>query len=94
VAALVGNANVKHRFHHLGVLWWAAVGLCNGLAVLCMYAALGNGPVTLVAPLVSTYPLITLLFSAILLRQERVGLQTATGVTATVVGIALLLNSD
>src|SRR3954447_5261635 len=30
--------------------WFAGVGLCNGLAVLLMYAALARGPVSLVSP--------------------------------------------
>lgn len=94
MAALVSIRNVKHHFHRRGISWWIAVGLCNGVAVLCMYAALGQGPVILVAPLVSTYPLITLLFSAAFLRRERVGLQTAAGVIAAVGGITLLLISD
>jgi drug/metabolite transporter (DMT)-like permease len=30
-------------FDRRGALWFAAVGICNGLAVLAMYAALGKG---------------------------------------------------
>jgi drug/metabolite transporter (DMT)-like permease len=92
-AAFISNASVKHRVHRLGVSWWIAVGLCNGLAVFCMYAALRHGPVYLVAPLVSTYPLVTLLLSSVFLREEHVGLQTAAGVIAAVGGIGLLLIS-
>jgi len=44
-------------------LWFAAVGLCNGSAVLSMYTALGRGPITLIAPLIATHPLVTLLLS-------------------------------
>ena len=94
VAASVSNATVRQRFHRFGIFWWIAVGLCNGLAVLCMYVALRHGPVILVSPLVSTYPLITLLLSSLFLRQERVGLQTAAGVITAVGGIALLLISQ
>jgi drug/metabolite transporter (DMT)-like permease len=49
--------------------------------------------VILVAPLVATYPLVTLLLSSVFVREERVGLQTAAGVIAAVGGIALLLIS-
>jgi drug/metabolite transporter (DMT)-like permease len=94
VAALVGNRPDKHRVTCLGISWWTAVGLCNGLGVLCMYAALRHGPVIRVAPLVSTYPLITLLLSLIFLRQQRVGLRMAAGVIAAVGGVILLLISD
>src|SRR6266568_4787726 len=43
-----------------GVLWFVAVGICNGLGVLAMYAALNGGRVSVVSPLVATYPLFTL----------------------------------
>ena len=42
-----------------GLRWFAGVGACNGLAVLLMYAALARGPVSIVSPLVATYPLVT-----------------------------------
>lgn len=73
------------------VLWFAAVGLCNGAALTTMYAALSHGPVALVAPLVATYPLATLGFGAVLLRGVRVGPRVALGVAVTVAGVALLL---
>ncbi|EDP63560.1 hypothetical protein BAL199_07503 [alpha proteobacterium BAL199] len=74
-----------------GRLWFAAVGLCNGAAVVTMYAALARGPVALVAPLVATYPLATLAFGAVLLRSTRIGGRVAVGVAVTVAGVALLL---
>lgn len=73
------------------VLWFAAVGLCNGAALTTMYAALSHGPVALVAPLVATYPIATLGFGAVLLRSARVGPRVALGVAVTVAGVALLL---
>ena len=42
-----------------GKLWFACNGICNGIGTLLLYAALGAGPVSLVAPLVATYPLFT-----------------------------------
>ena len=74
-----------------GVLWFAVIGLSNGLAVIAMYAALNRGSVTLVSPLVATYPLITLLLSAALLRSVRVGLKLVLGVAGTVAGVGLLM---
>jgi len=76
-----------------GLLWFAAVGLCNGAAVVTMYAALARGPVALVAPLVATYPLATLVFGALLLRALTIGPRVVLGVAITVVGVALLLAS-
>jgi drug/metabolite transporter (DMT)-like permease len=56
-----------------GALWFAAVGLCDGLAVLAMYAALEYGPVAIIPPLIAGYPLVTLLLSRGFLEKEDVG---------------------
>jgi drug/metabolite transporter (DMT)-like permease len=76
-----------------GFAWFAGVGVCNGLAVLLMYAALARGPVTIVSPLVATYPLVTVAASA--LARHAVGdqMRVTLGAALTVVGVALLLVS-
>ena len=71
--------------------WFAAVGLCNGGAVLALYAALAVGPVVLVAPLVATYPLVTLALAAILPGGTRPDRVTLAGIAGTVAGVMLLL---
>jgi drug/metabolite transporter (DMT)-like permease len=90
LAALVPRQTREQRFDRRGVLWFAAVGLCNGSAVLSMYAALGHGPVTLVSPLVATYPLVTVLLSSVFLKRERVDAPLIAAVAATVGGVVLL----
>jgi drug/metabolite transporter (DMT)-like permease len=70
---------------------FAAVGLCNGLSVLAMYAALEYGPVTVVSPLIAGYPLVTLLLSRAFLEREEFGPQLIGGVTGAVCGVVLLL---
>jgi drug/metabolite transporter (DMT)-like permease len=91
LAALVSGRNPERSFDRHGALWFAAVGLCNGSAVLSMYAALGRGPVTLVSPLIAAYPLVTLLLSFRLLKRERVDLRLIAAVAITVGGVVLLL---
>jgi drug/metabolite transporter (DMT)-like permease len=76
---------------HRGALWFAAVGLCNGLSVLAMYAALKFGPVTVVSPLIAGYPLVTLLLSRAFLDKEDVGRRLVAGVTGAVCGVVILL---
>ncbi|TMH41426.1 MAG: DMT family transporter [Betaproteobacteria bacterium] len=80
------NAPLARR----GVFWFIAVGVCNGLGVLAMYAALNSGRVSVVSPLVATYPLVTLMFSAIFLREERFGPRVLLGVALTVAGVVVL----
>jgi drug/metabolite transporter (DMT)-like permease len=74
-----------------GLLWFAAVGWCNGLAALLMYAALANGSVALVSPLVATYPLVTVVGSMFLVGKIEGGPRLAFGVALTVAGVALLI---
>ncbi len=74
-----------------GIAWFALVGMINGLATLAMYAALSRGPVALVSPMAASFPLFTLLFSALFLRHERLTGRMAAGVVFTVAGVVLLL---
>jgi drug/metabolite transporter (DMT)-like permease len=74
-----------------GRLWFVGVGLCNGLAVLLMYAALAQGPVALVSPLVATYPLVTVVGSVLVLGKSDGIARLMLGVALTVAGVALLL---
>jgi drug/metabolite transporter (DMT)-like permease len=90
-AALARTGGSIPKIDHRGALWFAAVGLCNGLSVLAMYAALEHGPVAVISPLIAGYPLVTLLLSRAFLRKENVGPQLVAGVTAAVCGVVLLL---
>jgi drug/metabolite transporter (DMT)-like permease len=54
-------------------------------------AALGRGPVALVAPLVASYPLITLVLSFVFLKHEHIGPQLVAAVAVIVGGVVLLI---
>jgi len=53
--------------------------------------ALGAGKVSIVAPLIATYPLVTLIISAFILRTMVWNMLIGTGVLATVVGVGIIL---
>jgi drug/metabolite transporter (DMT)-like permease len=91
VSALARAGGTIPEIDHHGALWFAAVGLCNGLAVLAMYAALEAGPVAIISPLIAAYPLVTLLLSRAFLGKEDAGLRLIGGVTGVVCGVVLLL---
>ena len=57
-----------------------------------MYFALARGQVSVVSPIVATYPLFTLVLSLLLLRHERVTPRMALGAAVTVAGVMLLLS--
>lgn len=90
-SALVRSGGRIPNIDHRGALWFAVVGLCNGLAVLAMYTALKYGPVVLVSPIIAGYPLVTLLLSRAFLAKQDVCPQLIAGVTGAVGGVVLLL---
>lgn len=75
------------------IAWFALTGILNGGAVLLMYAALSMAPVSMVAPVVATYPLITALLSAAVLREEALTLRVAAGAFIIVAGVVYLVAS-
>lgn len=81
----------RAAFNRQGAAWFGATGILNGVAVLCLYQALSTGTVVLVSPIVATYPLFTLLLSALVLRVERVSAMLIGGVACTVSGVVLLV---
>jgi drug/metabolite transporter (DMT)-like permease len=91
VVALARAGGAIPPIDYRGVLWFAAIGLCNGLSVLAMYGALKYGSVTVVSPLIAGYPLVTLLLSRVFLRKEEVSPQLIAGVTGAVCGVVVLL---
>ena len=83
----------RPRLTQRSLAWFALTGLLNGSAVLLMYTALSRAPVSLVAPIVATFPLVTALVSAVVLPQEALTLRTVTGAMVTVAGVVYLVAS-
>jgi drug/metabolite transporter (DMT)-like permease len=91
VGGIVWRSRTCPSFTLRGILWFALVGVCNAAAVLSMYTALNIGTVTTVAPTVATYPLFSLLLSALMLPDQRMTARSAIGTVLTVAGVAGLL---
>jgi uncharacterized membrane protein len=89
-AATLGQRTTR-KSDRRGAAWFAATGILNGVAVLCLYRALNTGTVIQVSPIVATYPLFTLLLSALVLREERMSGMLSGGVTLIVAGVIVLL---
>jgi drug/metabolite transporter (DMT)-like permease len=75
------------------IAWFAATGALNGCALVLLYAALTMAPVSLVAPIVATYPLVTTLASAAVLRDERITARMLLGAVIAVAAIVYLVAS-
>lgn len=74
-----------------GQLWFIVTGIGNGLATLAMFAAVRHGPITLVAPVVAVYPLVTVLLSTVMLKHIAITPRIVGGTLLTVAGVALVL---
>ncbi len=79
------------RCHPTGRNWFVIVGLTNGVAALLTYTALEKGEVSIVSPLIATYPLVTLILSLFVLRNVVWNIQLVVGVIATVLGVGIIL---
>jgi drug/metabolite transporter (DMT)-like permease len=91
IAADRATGSLRRPRNRQTVAWFAATGLLNGSGVLLMYIALSQAPVSLVAPVVAAYPLVTVLLSAILLRDEPLNLRVVLGTLVTVAAVAYLV---
>ncbi|MPZ30916.1 MAG: EamA family transporter [Rhodospirillales bacterium] len=75
----------------VGRWWFVGVGMANGTATFLLYAALGLGSITVVAPLVAVFPLIAVVLSYLLLRDEKLHALGLLGIVVSVAGVVLLL---
>ncbi|MBI4083334.1 MAG: DMT family transporter, partial [Candidatus Lambdaproteobacteria bacterium] len=96
VATLLAVARLRYRgrpirLHRRGVPWFVLAGFCNGIAVLSLYTALNTGPVSVAAPIVATFPVFTLLFSVLFLRQEALRWPALAGVGLVVAGVVRIV---
>jgi len=72
--------------------WLFAAGIANTGSMLCIFYALSFGKVVTVEPLVSTNPVLTVLFSAIFLKDlEAITGRVILGTLCTVVGTVLVV---
>jgi drug/metabolite transporter (DMT)-like permease len=90
-AVKVQSTGWPSRYERAGLLWFGCTGICNSVGVLALYSALARGSVLIVSPLVATYPLVTLGFTAVLFRSAKTSKAVFAGVAATVVGVTLLI---
>ncbi|MGQ3301855.1 EamA family transporter [Reyranella sp.] len=92
IVSLVGHRALREGpAIRSGVLWFLAVGFANGTATFLLYAALGLGSITVVAPLVALFPLMGVVMSWIFLRGEQLHAIGLLGILVSVAGVILLL---
>ncbi len=72
--------------------WFVAAGICNTTGMLANFYALSTGDIVIVEPLISTNPVLTVVLTAIFLRDvETVNMRVCLGVALTFAGTLLLV---
>jgi len=79
------------RFDRRAYPWFMGVGFCNGMGLFLTYAALAGGRVGIVAPIITTAPLFTLLLSWLFVHDEKRSPRVVAGVALTLTGILIIL---
>lgn len=72
-------------------LWFALVGVLNGLSVLFVYAALARGPVSVVSALVACFPLVVLAANFLIRGDRTLTPAMLAGMALTVGGVMALV---
>jgi len=88
---VVSKAKPLHNLERRGVAWFIMVGLCHSVANFLLYRSLAEASITVVAPLVASYPITTLILSRLFIRNTLITWGVALGVVVTVGGVVLLL---
>jgi drug/metabolite transporter, DME family len=80
------------RLSRKSAAWLIPAGLFNTAAMLSVFYALRHGPVVIVEPLVSSNPVLTLVLTAVFLRDlEALSLRVIVGALLTVAGTILVI---
>ena len=91
--ALLSARNLGSRGDHFrrGTLFFAAGGIFSAAGVLLMFNALELGQVVVIAPVLATNPLFTLVFASVFLRGvERITPRVILGALLVVSGVMVL----
>ena len=83
------RGRLPHDISAAGLRTFSLSGFFIAIAIACMYSALLRNSVTLVSPVIGTYPVFTLL-AALALKEEKITLQIAGGVAVVVAGVVLI----
>jgi drug/metabolite transporter (DMT)-like permease len=91
ILGLVRKRSLGVSFTRKGIGWFMLIGLLNGLATWAGIEAVARGPVSLVVPVVASYPLYTLLIGLVMWPGAKVGWAQAIGVALTVAGVIVVI---
>ncbi len=77
-------------WRNVGFFWFVLTGFITGGALIFMYSAFSTGEVVVVSPIISSYPVFTLLWMLVLRPRDVLSLRILLGVACTVGGVMLI----
>jgi transporter family protein len=89
VAAAMWSAGMKIETDRLGVAYAILIGVLAGLGGVAYFAAMENGKASLVGPVTSLFPLLTVVLALTFLKERMNAIQVA-GIILGLVAIAIL----
>ena len=95
ISTLTGKRHSVLQAPRITYLFFITAGIFGAIALISLFAALENGPVTVVDPLVGTQPLFTTALAYFLLGDlERITWKLIGGVLLVVIGASMIMLSD
>jgi transporter family protein len=89
VAAAVWSARMKVETDRLGVFYAVLIGVLAGMGGVAYFAAMENGKASLVGPVTSLFPLLTVVLAVTFLKEKMNRIQVA-GILLGLIAIAIL----
>lgn len=89
VAAAVWSARMKVETDRLGVFYAVLIGVLAGLGGVAYFAAMEHGKASLVGPVTSLFPLLTVILAVTFLK-ERMNRIQVVGIVLGLIAIAIL----
>ena len=89
VAAAVWSAGMKVETDRLGVFYAILIGVLAGMGGVAYFAAMENGKASLVGPVTSLFPLLTVVLAVAFLKERMNRVQVA-GILLGLIAIAIL----
>ncbi|GAA6622462.1 EamA family transporter [Scytonema sp. NUACC26] len=90
---LFSNNGFRVRIDNLGVFYAIGVGVFGTLATFFFFIAITKGSISIILPLTSLYPIVTILLSVFLLK-ESLSLKQSIGILLALVAIVLCSMTD
>lgn len=74
------------------IIWFALTGMLNSIGVVLLFAALSSAPVAFVAPIIASYPLVTIFLGAAVFKEDRLTWRIVAGSLVTIISIGYLVS--